>query len=126
MTSKSKYTRDIEKKEVFLDEVDIITKISKDEETEKKEIFIDEVNGCQLPQHRQVEKKEKSVEEGDLYLSQAQERSKVNIQHETDHLYSNKQAVENKASEAAVRALNAEKRVFAFENCITEIESGLD
>ncbi|GFH56140.1 predicted protein [Chaetoceros tenuissimus] len=29
-------------------------------------------------------------------------------------------------SDAVERALNAEKRVFAFENCITEIESGLD
>ena len=40
---KSKYTKDIEKKDVILDEVDI-TKISKNEQNQKKEIFIDEVN----------------------------------------------------------------------------------
>ena len=93
---KSKYTKDIEKKEVFLDEVDI-TKISKQEETEKKEIFIDQVNRCKFPQDRQVEIKEHSLDEGNLHkLSQAQEKNKVIIHLETDPLYSNKQNVENR------------------------------
>ena len=93
---KSKYTKDIEKKEVFLDEVDI-TKISKQEETEKKEIFIDQVIRCKFPQDRQVEIKEHSLDEGNIHkLSQAQEKNKVIIHHETEPLNSNKQSVENR------------------------------
>ena len=101
---KSQKSKDNEKKDVFVDKVNGI-KDSKQEETEKKKICIEDVSDCKskLPQDKQIETKEKSVNE---------ERSKVSIQHDTDSLHHKKQAVENKEQN--------QEQIFQVENTLKE------